>query len=179
MCGPKFGSVCQKTAKKMLKQEWAMEKPKLDNARKLRGSVLIDPEDGEYKETMKNGRNELEIPMEAAMPCKMVTRKRAWMLRETVARKTLIFERKPCMLVLRKLTNPKGNAWNLLIQEIMRITSQKECDSRIYYNLEFENMFSLAVGENDEQESCYSESTKREKESPLCYVNGHLSSQEC
>ena len=29
------------------KQEWAIEKPKLDNARRLRGIYLIDPDDGE------------------------------------------------------------------------------------------------------------------------------------
>ena len=39
--------------------------------------------------------------------------------------------------------------------------------------------FSLSVGENEEQERCYSGSTKREKESPLGYIVGHVSSQEC
>ena len=29
-----------------------MEKPKLDNARKLRGIYFIDPEDAEFKETI-------------------------------------------------------------------------------------------------------------------------------
>ena len=33
--------------------EWAIEKPKLDNARKLTGICSIDPEDEEYKETIK------------------------------------------------------------------------------------------------------------------------------
>ena len=58
--------------------------------------------------------------------------------------------------------------------------AEKECNSRIYYNLEFENMFSLAVGENEQQESCYSDSSKREKESPLCYVEDicHLKNAE-
>ena len=32
------------------KQEWANDKPKLDNARRLRGNYFIDPEDGEYIE---------------------------------------------------------------------------------------------------------------------------------
>ena len=34
-----------KAAKKKEKQEWAMVKPKLDNARKLRGIFFVDPED--------------------------------------------------------------------------------------------------------------------------------------
>ncbi len=47
-----------------------IEKPKLDNARKLRGIYFIDPDDEEFKGIMKNARGKLEIPMPAAMPCK-------------------------------------------------------------------------------------------------------------
>ena len=72
-------------AKKKEKQEWAMEKPKLDNARKLRGIYFIAPEDGEFQETSKNARKNLETPLEAAMPCKMETRKCFKELRETAA----------------------------------------------------------------------------------------------
>ena len=35
-------------------QKWAAEKPKLDNARRLRGIYFIDPADAEFKETTKN-----------------------------------------------------------------------------------------------------------------------------
>ena len=35
------------------KQEWAKEKPKLDNARRLNGIYFIDPDDQDYKETLK------------------------------------------------------------------------------------------------------------------------------
>ena len=59
------------------KQEWAVEKPKLVNARKLRGIYYIDPEDGECKDTIKRARKKLEVPMEAAVPCKMGTKKRS------------------------------------------------------------------------------------------------------
>ena len=63
--GLKCGPACQKAAQKKEKEEWAMEKPKLDNrskterrlfffekpkvdnARRLRGIYFIDPEDGE------------------------------------------------------------------------------------------------------------------------------------
>ena len=47
-----------------------MKNPKLDNARKLRGIYFIDPEDKEFKETIKNARKKLETPMASAMPCK-------------------------------------------------------------------------------------------------------------
>ena len=52
------------------RQKWSHEGPKLDNARKLRGIYFIDPEDKEFKETIKNARKKLETPMAPAMPCK-------------------------------------------------------------------------------------------------------------
>ena len=57
-------------AKSKAKQKWAIEKPKLDNARQLRGIFFIEPEDEEFKHTMKNVCRKLEIPMSAAMPWK-------------------------------------------------------------------------------------------------------------
>ena len=50
-------------------QKWAIEKPKLDNARKLRGTNFVDPTDAEFKETIKKGKK-LEVPMPAAMPAR-------------------------------------------------------------------------------------------------------------
>ena len=57
-------------SKRKAKQKWAIEKPKLDNAKKLRGIYFIDSEDEEFKNIMKNARRKLGIPMPAAMPCK-------------------------------------------------------------------------------------------------------------
>ena len=60
-------------AKSKAKQKLDIEKPKLDNARQLRGIFFIEPDDEEFKHTMKNARRKLEIPMPAAMPCKTPT----------------------------------------------------------------------------------------------------------
>ena len=57
-------------AKRKAKQTWAIEKPKLDNARQLRGIFYIEPDDEEFTHTIRNARRKLEIPMPAAMPCK-------------------------------------------------------------------------------------------------------------
>ena len=59
-----------RNAKLREKHTWAIEKPKPDNARRLRGIYFIDNEDKEYKETIKNARRKLETPMAPAMPCK-------------------------------------------------------------------------------------------------------------
>ena len=60
-----------KNAKLKEKQKWSHEKLHLDNARKLRGIYFIDPEDKEFKETIKNARKKLETSVAPAMPCKI------------------------------------------------------------------------------------------------------------
>ena len=59
-----------KNAKPREKHKWAIEKPKLDNARRLRGVYFIDPEDMEFKEIIQKCKQKLETPMAPAMPCK-------------------------------------------------------------------------------------------------------------
>ena len=59
------------SAKKKAKQKWAVEKPQIDNARQLKRIFFIEPDDEEFKSIMKAARRELEVPMPAAMPCKI------------------------------------------------------------------------------------------------------------
>ena len=54
-------------SKRNEKQKWAVEKMKLDNARNLRGIYFINPDDGEFKDIMKNACRKLQIPIPAAM----------------------------------------------------------------------------------------------------------------
>ena len=61
-----------KHAKLKEKQKWSNEKLHLENARKLRGIYFFDPEDTEFKETIKNARKKLETPVAPAMPCKIM-----------------------------------------------------------------------------------------------------------
>ena len=61
-----------KNAELKERQKWSQEKFHLDNARKLRGIYFIDPEDKEFKETIKNARKKLETPVAPAMPCKIM-----------------------------------------------------------------------------------------------------------
>ena len=53
------------------KQQRAIEKPKLNNARKLRGIYYIDPEDIEFKTTLKNALKKMELRVKTAMRCKV------------------------------------------------------------------------------------------------------------
>ena len=69
-------------SKRKERQKWAIEKPRQDNARRLRCIFCIDPDDDQFKHikplnlsmrisrtSLKNARRKLEIPMPAAMPC--------------------------------------------------------------------------------------------------------------
>ena len=68
-----------KAAQRREKQEWAIEKPKLEHARDLRGICSIDPSDEEYKDIIKSAKA-------AAMPCKRAFPQAC--MRETVVSKT-------------------------------------------------------------------------------------------
>ena len=69
---PELWKSMGKNAKLKEMQKWSEEKIHLDNARKLRGIYFIDPEDKEYKETIKNARKKLETSVAPAMPCKIM-----------------------------------------------------------------------------------------------------------
>ena len=67
-----FWTKLGRNAKLKEKQKWSNEKLHLENARKLRGIYFIDPEDKEFKESIKNARKKLETQMAPAMPCKIM-----------------------------------------------------------------------------------------------------------
>ena len=60
-----YGQICE------AKQRLAIEKRKLDNVRQLRGIFFIEPNDEEFKLTIKAARKKVAVPMPAAMPCKI------------------------------------------------------------------------------------------------------------
>ena len=61
-----------KHAKLKENQKGSNEKLHLENARKFRGIHLIDLENKDFKETIKNARNKLETPVAPAMPYKII-----------------------------------------------------------------------------------------------------------
>ena len=85
-------------AKSKGKQQWAIEKPMLDNARQLRDISFIEPNDEEVGHTMNNARGKLEIQMPEAMSCKTPVNCRGETFRN-------IGKTGPNMLVLSMPTN--------------------------------------------------------------------------
>ena len=69
---PELWKSMGKHAKLKERQKWSDEKLHLENARKLRGICFINPEDTEFKETIKNARKKLETSEALAMPCKIM-----------------------------------------------------------------------------------------------------------
>ena len=69
---PELWKTMRKNAKLKEKHKWSEEKLHLENARKLRGIYFIDPEDKEFKESIKNARKKLETPVAHAIPCRIM-----------------------------------------------------------------------------------------------------------
>ena len=83
---------------KMWKHAWCSEtqskakrdyrQPKLDNSRQLRGKFFIEPNDEEFKLTVKAARRKMEVPMPTAVPCKIPIKSSVETIRNIGKRKT-------------------------------------------------------------------------------------------
>ena len=122
---PELWRGTSRNAKLREKQKWSIEKPKLDNARRLRRIYFIDYEDVEFKEIIKNARRKLETPMAPAMPCKTCKKSKHGETRS----KTYDFRSKfACILEGSESTRCE---WKNLYRNIMRSISQEKV--RIHY----------------------------------------------
>ena len=82
----------EKNAKLKERRKWSHEKLHLDNARQLRGIYFIDPEDKEFKETIKNARKKLESSVALALPCKIMKKLWEWWIQQNKTKLTCILE---------------------------------------------------------------------------------------
>ena len=121
-----------KHAKLKETQKWYEEKLHLENARKLRGICFIDPEDTEFKETLKNARKKLETSVAPAMPCKIL-KKNCGSGGSNKVKKNL--------RVFWKLMNTKECVWENLYRTIMKTILQEK--ETIHYTtpIWFTNLF--------------------------------------
>ena len=107
-------------SKRKEKQKWAIEKPKLDNARRLRGIFFIEPDDEEIQHTMKNARRKLEIPTPAAMRCRLQLHQH----RETCG--TVGQHKTKYACIVEADESMRRNAWKGLRARTMKTTSQEK-----------------------------------------------------
>ena len=66
-CGQKYGQISEKQRKDEERQEWANEKPKLENARRMKGIYFIDRKMKNISRPSNMQAKRLEVQMEAAM----------------------------------------------------------------------------------------------------------------
>ena len=129
---PELWRGMSKNAKLKEKQKWAIEKQKLENARRLRGIYFIDPEDMEFKEIIfqkKKKTQEENWEHQWLQPCLARLARKASMKRP-LARLMI------SSLSLRaswKPVNPQGCVWKKLYRNIMRTISQEK--ETIHYSI--------------------------------------------
>ena len=104
-----------KAGQRREKQEWAIEKPKLEYARNLRGIHSIDPSDEEYKDIIENARRKLETPKAAAMPCNRAFSQAC--IRATVVSKTKKNQGISCITEAHKSTRQRTESVTKRIHE--------------------------------------------------------------
>ena len=113
------------------KQKCSNEKPKLDNARRLRGIYFIDPEDKEFKETIMNARKKREKPMTPAMLCKTCKKSK-----KGETRSKILMVSSQNLRVSWKPVNPHDCARKNLYRIMMRTILQEKGDNSLqHYNL--------------------------------------------
>ena len=94
-------------SKRKEKHKWTIEEPELDNARRLRGIFFIEPDDEELKRILKNARMKLEIPMPAAMLCRLQLHQHRETCELDNARRN--------MFILLRQANLWGYAWMIQV----------------------------------------------------------------
>ena len=103
-------------SKRKEKRKWAIEKPRLDNARRLRGIFFSEPDDEEFKRVIKMLVESWKFRCQQQCLVKLSTGKPVALLDNT----------RRNMLVLLKPTNLWEYAWKGLRARTMQITSQGE-----------------------------------------------------
>ena len=112
-----------RNAKLKEKQKWSKKKPKLDNARRLRGIYFIDHDEKDFKETIRNARKN-----GLARHARNVSMERP-VAKPMSSNQNLSVSWKP--------VNPQDCVWKNLYRIIMRTILQERgsihCNTKIWY----------------------------------------------
>ena len=183
-----------KNAKLKEKQKWSEEKIHLENARKLRGIYFIDPEDTEFKETIKSARKKLEKSVAPAMPCKI--------MKNCGSGGSDKNKTKTCILEANESTRMRmGNSipsnhedhiagkgenslqqYNLVhkfipMPQAMKIPAAKAAVDKEWEKLEKISAWNLTNVKSKKQ--VIDEARTSGAKSSFCIINGHLSFEKC
>ena len=167
------------------------------------GNYFIDFDDQDYKETLKNVRSKLEIPMVPVMPCKRMVHTGTT---KVVAKQEVASQKIPktiygCIVESHESTGQRmessvptkhedrivgkgftSTPYSLVPKFIPLPQAMKIPGAKAAVNKKWKKLETIPAWQLDkvkEPKEGYFGSTKRQKESPLCYIDGHLSSQKC
>ena len=195
---PELWRGVSKNAKLREKHKWAIDKPKLDNARRLRGIYFVDPEDMEFKEIILNARRKLETPTAPAMPCKICKKNKHGEARS----KTDDFKSKfACLLEASESTRMrmeetlpkyhedhiagKGDSslrhYNMVYNLFLYLKQWRYPQQKQQWIKNGKTWKDFGVGQNKSQKQIWRDwwSKKRRKKSTLRFIDGPLSFEEC
>ena len=199
MCGLKDGPKLESRSKER-KTRIGTREAKTRQGSRVGRHYFVDLEDGESKETIKNARRKLEVPMEAAMLCQKGTKKLS-SFQETEAKSCesnkIPKTKHACIVGDHESTRERSESslpkdhedhitgkgyksmthYSLVHKLIPRPQAMKIPDAKAAE--EARNDSSMAVGQGQVQKKeGFLEAQRDRKEGPLCFIDGHLSPQE-
>ena len=184
-----------KHAKLKEKQKWSNEKLHLENARKSRGIYFIDPEDKEFKETIKNARKKLETSVALAMPCKILKKNCGSGSNKIKTKVVCILEADESTRMRMGNSMPhylqdpfaaKGENslqhYNvvhkfILIPQAMKIPAAKAAVDKEWENMEKISVWNLTKVRSKKE--VIDEARTSGATVHFCIINGHMSSEKC
>ena len=117
---PEIWKDTSEASKRREKQKWAVEKPKLDNATKLRSIHFIGPAGEEFKEIYeKKKKKRVDWKFRCQLQC--LAKPDAKSTGKPVALRKIVRRNTPSLL---KPTNPRESVWKELFIKVMKIILQ-------------------------------------------------------
>ena len=183
-----------KHAKLKEKLKWSEKKLHLENARKLRGIYFIDPEDTEFKETIKNARKKLETSVALAVPCKIMKNCGSGGSDKNKTKLACILEANESTRMRMGNSEPSNHEdhiagkgenslqhYNLvhkfiLMPQAMKIPAAKAAVDRECENLEKISVWNLTKVKSKKK---VIDEARTSGVQFICIINGHMSSDKC
>ena len=174
------------------KQKWSNEKLHLENARKLRGIYFIDPEDTEFKETIKNARKKLETSVAPAMPCKIAKNCGSGASNKIQTKLACILEADESTRMRMGNSMPQHHEdhiagkgenslqhYNLVHKFIPMPQAMKIPAAKAAVDKEWEKLEKISAWNLTKVRSKKEVIDEARSYSSFCIINGHLSSEKC
>ena len=93
--------------------------------------ISFDPEDKEFKETIKNARKKLETPVAPAMPCKISKNSQNWVTR---GKSNEIKSKLACILEASESTRLRmGESYRIIMKTILQEKETIHCSITIWF----------------------------------------------